>query len=102
MNRYSVYGSITAHPGKGEELQGYLLEAARGMEALDSCYCYIVGIHEEEPDDVYVFEVWENQDAHQASLQLPVFQQLIEKAKPIIAGMNDYPNLTIIGGKASF
>lgn len=102
MNRYSVYGSITAQPGKGEELQGYLLEASRGMEALDSCYCYIVGIHEEEPDAVYVFEVWENQDAHQASLQLPVFQQLIEKTKPIIAGMNDYPNLTIIGGKASF
>ena len=102
MRRYSVYGSITAQEGKIEELKGYLLEAAARMENIAGCHCYIVGINDHEPNAVYVFEVWENQEAHMASLQLAIVQQLIAKAKPIIAGMSYQPNLTIIGGKASF
>ena len=102
MNRYSVYGSLTAVPGKREELQRYLLEAADGMEHVEGNYCYIVGVADEEPDNVYVFEVWESKEAHEASLELDVFRQLINKARPIIAGMQDYPNLRIVGGKATF
>lgn len=102
MNRYSVYGSLTAVPGKGSELEGYLLEAAEGMKHVEGNYCYIVGVNDEEPDAVYVFEIWENKEAHEASLELDVFRQLIGKARPIIAGMQDYPNLRIIGGKATF
>ena len=102
MQRYALNGSITATPGKGEELQRYLLEAAEGILAVDNCYCYIVGVNEDEPDKVFVYEVWEDAAAHQASLQMDVFRQLINKAKPIIAGMEDYPDLTIIGGKAIF
>ena len=102
MERYSVYGNIIAQEGKVEELKNYLLEAATGMEKVAGCYCYIVGVNPEETNAVYVFEVWENEEAHQASLQLENVRQLIEKAKPIIAGMNSYPNLTILGGKANF
>ena len=102
MERYSVYGNIIAQEGKVEELKSYLLEAAAGMETVEGCYCYIVGVNPDEENAVYVFEVWENEEAHQASLQLENVRQLIEKAKPIIAGMNSYPNLTIVGGKASF
>ena len=102
MKRHSVYGSLTAQPGKGEELRGYLLEAAREMEQMEDCYCYIVGVKDDEPDSVYVFEVWESPDAHRASLSMDVFRNLIEKAKPIIVDMQDYPSLTILGGKAKF
>ncbi|MGO4937952.1 putative quinol monooxygenase [Fundicoccus sp. Sow4_H7] len=102
MQRYAVNRSTTATPGKGEELQRYLLEDAEGMLAVDNCYCYIVGVNEDEPDKVFAYEVWEDAAAHQASLQMDVFRQLINKAKPIIAGMEDYPDLTIIGGKATF
>lgn len=99
MDKFSVYGNLVATPGHGEELLTYLLEAAEGMKAIDNCDCYIVGTNPDQPEAVYVFEVWENEAAHKASLQLPVFRELIDKAKPIIAGMNDYPNLVIKGGK---
>lgn len=81
MKRFSVNGSITAHEGKGKELQGYLLQAAEGMEEIENCYCYIVGVNEEETDKVYIYEVWENEAAHQASLKLDVFLQLTNQAK---------------------
>lgn len=44
-------------------------------------------------------EVWEDEEAHQNSLSLDVFKELITKAKPIITGMSDYPSLIIKGGK---
>lgn len=102
MERYSVNGKLMASSGNGPMLRQYLLEAAAGMEAVDNCYCYIVGVNQEEPDAVYIYEVWENQAAHRASLELDVFRKLIEKAKPIIVSMSNDPDLTIIGGKATF
>ncbi|MBG9984932.1 antibiotic biosynthesis monooxygenase [Aerococcaceae bacterium DSM 111022] len=99
MERFSVNGSLSAAPGKRDELLQYLLEAAREMEQVENCYIYSVGIDPEDDAKVYVYEVWKNQAAHQASLTLDVFKNLIEKAKPIIIGMDDYPNLVIKGGK---
>lgn len=99
MNLFSVNGSLTASAGKRDELLQYLLEAAQEMEQVDDCYIYSVGIDPEDDEKVYVFEVWEDQAAHQASLTLDVFKNLITKARPIITDMADYPSLVIKGGK---
>lgn len=102
MERYSINGKLVASSGNGSLLRQYLLEAASEMEAVDLCYCYIVGVNKDEPDAVYVYEVWENQAAHRASLELDVLKTLMAKAKPIIVTMSSKTDLTIIGGKASF
>lgn len=99
MELFSVNGSLSAAPGKRDELLQYLLEAAEEMEHVENCYIYSVGIDPEDNAKVYVYEVWEDQAAHQASLQLDVFKNLITKARPIITDMADYPNLVIKGGK---
>lgn len=99
-NYHHVEGKLLAQPGQGEALLQILLEAARGMEAVEDCFCYLVGTREQKPDAVHVIEVWRDAEAHQASLQMPVFQALIAKARPLIAGMEDVPSLVIHGGKA--
>ncbi len=71
-------------PARGAALLQILLEAARGMEAVEDCFCYLVGTRAEEPDAVYVIEVWKDAAAHQASLALPVFQALIARARPFL------------------
>lgn len=97
--KYSINGYIKAIPEKRDELLGYLLEAAKEMNAVETCHIYIVGVNHEESDNVYVYEVWDSEEAHIASLSLPVFQALIQKARPIIAGLESYPALKIYGGK---
>ncbi len=98
---YGVRGSLTAKPGKRQGLLDILGEAARGMEEVPGCLCYILGTSQEEPEAVHVYEVWLDKAAHQASLSMPVFQQLIERAKPIIESMTSQPDLIIHGGKAA-
>ncbi|MBP2622456.1 putative quinol monooxygenase [Streptococcus oricebi] len=72
------------------------------MKGLAGCYTYLISRNPEEANAVYVLEVWENKEAHQASPLLDHVRQLIEKAKPIIAGMNSQPDLNIIGGHLKF
>lgn len=64
MNLYSVNGYISATEGHRDQLLEYLLEAAKGMEAVEDCYIYSVGIDPEDDSKVYIYEVWENEKAH--------------------------------------
>ncbi|EJR35583.1 putative quinol monooxygenase [Bacillus mycoides] len=59
---------------------------------------YIVSTSNDEPNAVYVFEVWSNEDAHKASLTLESTQNLIKRAKPIITGVERISTLNARGG----
>ncbi len=76
-----------------------LLEAAESMETLDECEIYVVNITDNEPNSVYVYEVWTNESSHQASLSLEVTQKLVSQAKPIITGMERISTLKTKGVK---
>ncbi|WP_305454323.1 putative quinol monooxygenase [Bacillus mycoides] len=60
---------------------------------------YIVSTSNDEPNVVYIFEVWSNEDAHKASLTLESTQNLIKRAKPIITGVERISTLNARGGK---
>ena len=72
------------------------------MESIDNCFCYIVATVPDNQNAVHIFEVWKDEASHKASLELDAFRKIITKAQPIINGMQDYPNLTVKGGKANF
>jgi len=95
---YGLFGNFTAQPGKRDDLVGYLLRAAELLEPNADCIHYIVSTSN-EPDVVYVSEIWSDQVAHDASLQPARIRALIEEARPLIAGMSDQTHLTVHGGK---
>ena len=102
MEKFCVYGKLMAQEGKVQELTAYMQEVVKEMQNLDTCFCYILGEKVDEPNSIYIYEVWESEQAHNASLTLEVFQNLIAKARPIIADMENLHKLTIFDGKASF
>jgi quinol monooxygenase YgiN len=53
----------------------------------------------EEPEAVWVSEVWTSVAAHDASLEPEDIQALIQEARPLITGMSDQTQLTVHGGK---
>ncbi len=98
-NYYSVNGFISSSVEDREELLDILLQASRDLEEVEDCLIYSIGIDEEDVTKVYIYEVWRNEQAHKNSLQLEAIQKLVERAKPIIKGIKDFPSLTIKGGK---
>ncbi|MDN4494354.1 putative quinol monooxygenase [Ureibacillus aquaedulcis] len=99
MSKFSLFGKFTVLAGEQNIMVNILLEAAESMADLEECEIYLVNIADNEPDSVYVYEVWSNEEAHQASLTLEATQKLIQRAKPIITGMERISTLKAVGGK---
>jgi quinol monooxygenase YgiN len=99
MEKFGIYGKLIAKEGEREQLAEILLEAAKSMESLDDCELYLVSVSPEDPHGVYVYEVWSSESAHQGSLTLESTQTLIQRAKPILAGMERISTLVPRGGK---
>ncbi|HZG80682.1 MAG TPA: putative quinol monooxygenase [Brevibacillus sp.] len=99
MSEFGLFGKLTAKEGECETLVEILLEAAESMKNVDECLLYLVNVSDDEPNAVYVYEVWKNADAHQASLTLESTQTLIKRAKPIITGIERISTLHPRGGK---
>ncbi|MCM3267716.1 putative quinol monooxygenase [Paenibacillus elgii] len=97
MSKYAMFGKLTAHPGKREELAKMMLEADT-LNDMDGCIYYILHEAEDEPDVLWITELWESQEAHAASLKNEKVRELIGRCRHLIAeagGVKVRP----IGGK---
>jgi quinol monooxygenase YgiN len=95
---YGFFGKFSVQPDRRDDLVNYLLQAAKLLESNPGCIHYIVSTSE-EPEAVWVSEVWTSVAAHDASLEPEDIQALIQKARPLITGISDQTQLTVHGGK---
>lgn len=99
MVGYGLCGRIVATAGNGDALAGYLLDASAALEDVRGCHLYVVSRDPDEAEAVWVVEFWESAEAHRASLELSAVQELIARARPIIATMGERFELQPVGGK---
>ena len=78
-------GTLGAVPGKRDELAAHLTRHSPSL-ATSGCLAYEVGVNDDEPDTVFVVELWESGQAHRASLALPEVQASIAAARPLLSG----------------
>jgi quinol monooxygenase YgiN len=96
---YGLFGKMQAQPGQRDALVSHLLRAAEMLRDMDGCYLYVINLATDDPDGIWVNEVWRSQAAHQDSLKHEVIQQLIAVARPLIAAMPERIEVTPLGGK---
>ncbi len=92
---YGLIGSFTAQPGKRDELIA-LMTAATGD--MPGCLSYIVATDPGDPDRIWITEVWDSEESHKGSLQLPLVAETIRQAMPLIAGFGDQIKTVPVGG----
>ena len=81
---YGLIVRLTAHPGKRAELVQILSGSAAKMPG---CFSYIVAEDPTDENILWVTEGWDNQESHDAALQLRAVQQAMPKARPLIANL---------------
>jgi quinol monooxygenase YgiN len=86
MNALTLHGKLTAKPGKGAALADLLLRAADLVSEAKGCRLYLISQDPEAPENIWVTEVWDSAEDHQASLQIPAVRALIEEAMPLLDG----------------
>jgi len=92
---YGLIGRMTATPGQREALTAILLE---GLGHMPGCLSYIVAHDPADADTIWVTEVWTDEAAHRASLQVPEVREAIRKGMPLIATFGDAQVTTPVGG----
>lgn len=97
-NKFGMYVKFTTQPGQRDAFAELLLEAAAEMKSVQGCDLYVINVADDEPDVVWVTEVWSDSAAHAASLTSESTQAMIGRARPMIAGVEQI-KLSPLGGK---
>ncbi|WP_159792902.1 putative quinol monooxygenase [Puerhibacterium puerhi] len=82
---FANVGTLGAVAGKRDELVAHLTRRSTALGEA-GCLAYEVGANDDDPDTVYVVELWESAEAHRASLALPEVQASIAAARPLLSG----------------
>lgn len=83
---YLLHGKLTAKAGLAGQLSPILLEAADLVSTAPGCRLYVVSQDPNEATAVFVTEIWDSKQAHDASLGIPAVRELITKALPLLDG----------------
>lgn len=98
-NNYLLHGKFTAKSGFVDELANILIEASQLVSTAKGCQLYVVSRDKNDPNSVYVTEIWDSKDDHDNSLKIEGVRELIMKAMPMIDGKPQKgQELEILGG----
>lgn len=92
---FANVGTLGTLPGHRDELVAILTRRSDVLAGV-GCLLYEVGVGD-DPDTVYVVELWTDAEAHQASLQLPEVQEAIAQARPILSGVFGGFRFNVVG-----
>lgn len=99
MKKHFLHGKLKAKEGEGAQLADVLLKAAELVSASKGCRLYIVSKDNNDPDAVWVTEVWDTKQDHDDSLKNDSVRALIVKAMPLLDGPPEKgQQLEMIGG----
>jgi quinol monooxygenase YgiN/uncharacterized glyoxalase superfamily protein PhnB len=92
---YGLIGKMIAIPGQRDALVGILLESTGDMPG---CLSYVVATDPADENAIWITEVWDSAESHQASLTLPAVREAITRARPLIAGFDSSIPTEPVGG----
>ncbi len=92
---YGLIGKIDVVPGQRDALAAILLSAVSGMPG---CRSYVVAHDPDDPDVLWVTEVWDSKESHAASLGLPSVLSAIREGRPMIGGFSQRIETQPVGG----
>ena len=96
---FGMIGRMVAAPGRRDELLAILVRGSGGGDGgMPGCLSYVVAADRADPDGIWVTEVWDSKDSHDASLSLPRVQAAITEARPLIAGFDRGAETDVRGG----
>lgn len=92
---HGTIGKMTVTAGMRAEVISLLLES---VKAMPGCLSYVVAQDPADENGIWITEVWDSKESHDASLSLPEVKKTIATARPMIAGFSNQVTTTPVGG----
>ena len=95
---YAQHVKATVKPGKRDELIQQLQQlSAELLTGASGCIYYLISTTE-EPDVVWISELWTSKEAKDAVATKPESTKAMKEFIPLIVSMTDRTHLTVVGG----
>jgi quinol monooxygenase YgiN len=94
---YGYLATMRTTAGHRDDVVAILLSGVDGLREV-GCRLYLVGVSPADPELIWVNEVWESKEQHEAALRLPETTAAIDRALPMLTGDFTGQELTIAGG----
>ena len=95
--RFGYIGSMKVKPGHRAEGAAVLVSGSEGLRAA-GCELYVVTESATDEDTIWVTEVWQSKEHHDASLQLPEVTAAIGQVMPLLTGEFTQQPTRVLGG----
>ena len=99
MAKVAVWAKIPAAPGKRDDLARALETGLTTAKGESGTIYYILHTDAADPDALYMYEMYENQDALNAHMGSEAFKTLGPTLAPFLGGRPELTFLGPIGGK---
>lgn len=93
---FANVGTLGVKPGQRDALVAILTRRSPELQAA-GCLLYEVGVSDDEPDTVFVAELWTSAEAHRASLELDSVRASITEAMPLLTGEMSGRHFDVVG-----
>ncbi len=93
---FANIATLGVKPGKRDALVEILTRRDHQLGEA-GCLLYEVGVDDDEPDTVFVAELWTSSEAHRASLELESVRASISEAMPLLSGQMGGYRFTVAG-----
>jgi quinol monooxygenase YgiN len=96
---YALLNRLTAKPGQRERVVEVLVESGKLFDDNPACRLYLVSESTDDPNVVWVVDLWSTQEAHEEALKAPELRPFVEQAMPLLEGMPEQIEVNPVGGK---
>lgn len=98
QGRVGRYVRMVARSGRGADLADALLRVADGLRAAPGCEVYVVNAVPDEPDTVWITEVWADAAASDAALSRDLGEVGLNDVVALLAEPPELLTLSPLGG----
>ena len=95
---YAMTGRLVAKQGKRADLIEMLKRAANLVGEIPQCRIYLVNEDIANETHVWIYELWDDKESHDASLNNDRIRALIADARSLLASAPDGAELRAVGG----
>ena len=90
---------LTAKAGQRRRVVEILLESGRLFDDNPACLLYLVSESTDDPDLIWVVDLWTSQEAHAEALNAPELRPFVDQAMPLLEAMPEQIEVRPAGGK---
>ena len=83
---FSVYGRMTALPGRRDELIALLHEGFRAGGDDSGLLTYSINTAPEDPDTIWMTQLWSDREAHDATTRSEAVVAVTQRLLPLLTG----------------